>query len=54
MASSTQGTSGEQGFGFGLALVKHLTEGLKGTMQIHSSPGEGAGLEIQLPLARLT
>ena len=54
MASSTQGTSGEQGFGFGLALVKHLTEGLKGTMQIHSSPGEGAGFEIQLPLARLT
>ena len=48
-AASTQGTGGEPGYGFGLALVKHLVDSLKGTMQIHSKPGEGASFEIQLP-----
>ncbi len=52
-ASSTQGTGGEPGYGFGLALVKHLVESLKGNMQIHSKPGEGASFEIQLPQPRL-
>ena len=52
-ASSTDGTGGEQGYGFGLALVKHLTEQMKGTMQIYSGPSEGASFEIQLPLAQL-
>ncbi|GAC1528885.1 MAG: GAF domain-containing sensor histidine kinase [Sediminibacterium sp.] len=46
--SSTEGTSGEQGYGFGLALVKHLVDVLKGTMQIHSKPGEGTSFEITL------
>ncbi len=48
-ASSTDGTGGEQGYGFGLALVKHLVEGLQGTMHIVSNPGEGANFEIKLP-----
>ncbi len=49
-ASSTDGTGGEQGYGFGLALVKHLVEVLKGTMGIISEPGKGATFEITLPL----
>ncbi|MBV9988509.1 MAG: GAF domain-containing sensor histidine kinase [Chitinophagaceae bacterium] len=51
-ASSTDGTSGEQGFGFGLALVKHLVEGLKGSLQISSRPGEGTSFEVKLPQKR--
>ena len=48
-ASSTDGTGGENGYGFGLALVKHLVSGLNGTMHITSKPGEGATFEISLP-----
>ncbi|TSD66085.1 GAF domain-containing sensor histidine kinase [Inquilinus sp. KBS0705] len=48
-ASSTNGTSGEQGYGFGLALVKHLVDSLKGTMHIYSQPGQGANFEVVLP-----
>jgi signal transduction histidine kinase len=48
-ASSTDGTEGEQGYGFGLALVKHLINSLKGTMHIISKPGEGATFEVNLP-----
>jgi len=51
-ATSTDGTGGEQGYGFGLALVKHLIEGLKGALQIHSVPGEGAAFEVNLPQAK--
>jgi signal transduction histidine kinase len=51
-ASSTNGTGGEQGYGFGLALVKHLTESLKGTLAITSTPGQGAKFELSLPIAR--
>ncbi len=49
-ASSTDGTGGEQGYGFGLALVKHLIEQMKGTLQIYSELGKGAKFEIQLPM----
>jgi signal transduction histidine kinase len=48
-ANSTSGTAGEQGFGFGLALVKHLVDGLQGTMRINSELGEGTTFEISLP-----
>ncbi|GGH20172.1 GAF domain-containing sensor histidine kinase [Mucilaginibacter phyllosphaerae] len=48
-AESTNGTGGEQGYGFGLALVKHLVDTLKGTMQIYSHPGNGANFEVSLP-----
>ena len=45
---SVIGTSGEQGYGFGLVLVKHLIEGLKGKFNI-SSEGDGACFEVVLP-----
>jgi len=48
-ASSTDGTGGEHGYGFGLALVKHLISNLNGTMHITSKPGEGATFEVALP-----
>ena len=48
-AKSTDGTQGENGYGFGLALVKHLVNTLNGQMNIHSVPGEGATFEITLP-----
>lgn len=47
-ASSTEGTGGEKGYGFGLTLVKHLVDSLQGTMKIHSSPGDGAEFEVTL------
>jgi len=50
-ASSTHGTGGEQGYGFGLALVKHLVDSLKGTMHIYSEAGQGATFEVNLPQA---
>lgn len=50
-AKSTNGTGGEQGYGFGLALVKHLVESLKGNMNIYSEAGNGASFEILLPQA---
>lgn len=48
-ATSTDGTGGEHGYGFGLALVKHLVDNLKGDMHIYSEPGQGATFEINLP-----
>jgi len=48
-ANTTKGTSGENGYGLGLALVRHLVHGLKGTMEIYSKKGEGASFHIQLP-----
>jgi signal transduction histidine kinase len=48
-AQSTYGTAGEQGYGFGLALVKHLVDALNGTMHIYSHPGNGANFEVVLP-----
>lgn len=50
-AWSTDGTGGEQGYGFGLALVRHLIESLKGTLEIESEPGRGASFIVQLPQA---
>jgi len=48
---TTNGTSGEPGYGFGLALVKHLVDSLKGTMQICSELGKGTAFMISLPQA---
>lgn len=48
-AASTTGTTGEAGFGFGLALVKHLIETLKGSLNIYSKPGQGTVFEVRLP-----
>ena len=51
---TTNGTSGEQGYGFGLALVKHLVHSLKGHMYIASKVGSGTTFEIVLPQAKGT
>ncbi|MEJ2880565.1 GAF domain-containing sensor histidine kinase [Pedobacter sp. GR22-6] len=48
-AESSNGTSGEVGYGFGLSLVKHLVDGLKGSMQITSEPGQGTVFNILIP-----
>jgi signal transduction histidine kinase len=48
-ASSQKGTGGETGYGFGLSLVKHLVNSLKGTLQIESTPGAGTKFEVRLP-----
>ena len=48
-ATSTGGTGGEQGFGFGLALVRHLVDSLGGRINITSEPGIGTNFEIHLP-----
>lgn len=48
-AASTDGTSGEVGFGFGLALVKHLIDTLQGRFNINSTPGVGSVFEVNLP-----
>jgi signal transduction histidine kinase len=52
-ASSTNGTQGEPGYGFGLALVKHLVNGLEGKMNIDSKPGEGTSFVVRVRQARL-
>lgn len=46
---TTNGTVGEKGYGFGLALVKHLIDSLKGTFHIYSNPGHGATFVVSLP-----
>lgn len=49
--SSTAGTGGEKGFGFGLSLVSHLVESLNGSLKIDSVPGQGTTFEVLLPQA---
>ena len=51
--SSTSGTDGEQGHGFGMYLVKLLIDSLNGTMAIHSAPGKGTRFEIVIPQRKL-
>ncbi|WP_031527927.1 GAF domain-containing sensor histidine kinase [Dyadobacter crusticola] len=48
-ASSTDGTNGEQGYGFGLALVKHLVSSLEGELNIKSELGKGTSFIVDLP-----
>ncbi|MDZ7805770.1 MAG: GAF domain-containing sensor histidine kinase [Gracilimonas sp.] len=50
-ATSTSGTTGESGYGFGLPLVKHLIEKLNGNFEVSSKEGEGTLFEITLPLS---
>ncbi len=46
---STSGTGGEQGYGFGLVLVKHLIDGLSGQLKITSTETKGTTFEVLLP-----
>jgi K+-sensing histidine kinase KdpD len=46
--ASSQGTGGENGYGFGLAMVKHLVDTLKGKMEISSEEGKGAKFVITI------
>lgn len=47
---STEGTSGEKGYGFGLMLVKHLIIKLNGSLNIESEPGNGTTFSVLLPI----
>lgn len=46
--SSSQGTIGEQGYGFGLSLVKRLVDSMNGTLEISSEPGKGSVFYVQI------
>lgn len=46
--TSTKGTDGEIGFGFGLMLVKSLVDDLNGSLKIRSTPGDGTTFDILL------
>ncbi|ERM81404.1 hypothetical protein P872_10490 [Rhodonellum psychrophilum GCM71 = DSM 17998] len=50
VSSSVNGTNGEMGYGFGLNLVRHLINGMKGTFDITSSKDNGAVFSVELPL----
>lgn len=48
-SSTSAGTIGELGFGFGLSLVSHLIESLNGSLKAKSLPGSGTTFEVVLP-----
>jgi signal transduction histidine kinase len=45
---TTVGTSGEDGFGFGLVMVKNLIDTMQGELEITSEPGCGTTFEVIL------
>lgn len=47
--TSSSGTTGEKGYGFGLSLVKRLIDELRGSLEIISEKGNGTQFKIQLP-----
>lgn len=47
--TSSNGTTGEKGYGFGLSLVKRLIDELNGTLLITSELGKGTQFKITLP-----
>ena len=49
-ATSTSGTAGETGYGFGLAVVMQLVESLKGTVNVSSTLGVGTTFILSIPL----
>lgn len=51
--TSTQGTGGEKGYGFGLDLVKHLVQGMNGTFNITSELSKGCVFEVAIPYPKL-
>ncbi len=50
---TTNGTDGEKGYGFGLSLVKHLIEKLRGQLEIDSQIGQGTTFKVALPMSNL-
>ncbi|MEO5889015.1 MAG: GAF domain-containing sensor histidine kinase [Ferruginibacter sp.] len=48
-ALSTEGTNGESGYGYGLALVKRLVHDLGGRMEVSSGINNGTQFDIWLP-----
>ena len=48
-SNSSDGTEGEKGYGFGLKMIKHLIDGLKGSMEITSIEDQGTRFEVKLP-----
>lgn len=49
--TSTKGTNGEKGYGFGLLLVKHLIQGLQGECTIENcTSATGAIFKVKLPV----
>jgi signal transduction histidine kinase len=51
-ARSKRGTDGENGYGFGLLLVKHLVEKVNGTVSIDSEYGRGTTFTLTLPIKK--
>lgn len=49
-AASELGTSGENGYGFGLALVLHLIQKARGSMTVESEVGKGSHFAVRLPI----
>ncbi|WP_339905793.1 ATP-binding protein [uncultured Cyclobacterium sp.] len=49
-SKTTKGTSGEQGYGFGLPLVKHLIDGMGGVLKIDSEVGKYSAFEVIIPV----
>ena len=47
---SARPTGGESSNGLGLATVSMLVKKLQGTIQLHSSPGQGAAFTVNIPL----
>lgn len=48
--SSSCGTEGEAGYGFGLKLVRDLVKKAEGEMKVDSEPGKGSSFEVTLPV----
>ena len=51
--TSSEGTRGEKGTGFGLPLAKTVAEAMDGTINIESTVGEGTSVIVLLPKARV-
>lgn len=49
-AESDEGTSGEEGYGIGLSLVKHLVNKADGEISVKSEEGEGTIFNVELPV----
>lgn len=50
-ATTSDGTVGEEGYGFGLKLVHHLVETMEGSMDIKSEKGKGSKFTIEVPVS---